>query len=833
MSYVNAITKVKNADQIILEILGKESGFEPLIDELREFLINEYSSKREVKDSQDFSIKSISRISNVGLINLDEELSFEQNDLNIFYGQNGVGKSTIYKSLTVPFATKHPYKIIPKNNDQSLAVDIKINYIKHANDQECEYDHHQNIRTDLSVQIFDSKVSIYSVNNSLENHFELSHLRVEAFDLTTDFLKEKETEIAARKVQINSELSKQTDDLLIKNIKIDEDSLKKYLIDSEKKELNRDVAKQLQEFEQEKSRLNSNTYEKDLETLRNFNEKLTSIIDRLVDKNSSTTVFSSESIDRENAVIERNIIEKKALESGDLNLLISEVPSEWFKSEFWRYHVHNAIKFIDSFDSELSSCPLCLSDITIVDKRELFAKYRSVYSRKDFIPAKGTNISSHMEAKSKTYEDLVNVIEEVDSGNLLLKSENTFKTLFTLDFDSYKKSISDLKQFAETIKDCHINLCEISFKEKEQEDHSTIVLNLLSVQSQCLKNIELIEGKLNDKTGEMKILNEEILSLKQDVLIFSNLDLIKTYESNQKIIEDGDIQIDYIRKVKQKISAQKTLFVKNESMTEFKSALHDHYKELGFFKHSQILADNVKAKTNDGVTAREYNFYDLALREVLSEGEMKIHALADFLTEAKLRNDRSVFIFDDPVNSLDEEYIVYVAWALKKLSETNQVFVFTHNLLFLNTLVEDENKEIFYIQKDVTPQLKFCKKSEISSVKKDFEKIQKKHALVVNDGRSDDIGNIYDRMNGYIELYVEQHLFNKVVRRYRKSVALRPLEKFVFNNDMLSLINDLVRRINTFGDKHRLDGAPNPTFEDLDVDFSKLKTLHKLAGMSC
>ena len=61
-----------------------------------------------------------------------------------------------------------------------------------------------------------------------------------------------------------------------------------------------------------------------------------------------------------------------------------------------------------------------------------------------------------------------------------------------------------------------------------------------------------------------------------------------------------------------------------------------------------------------------------SLAEILSEGEQKAIALAEFLTELQLDNSKSPVIFDDPVNSLDHNIIDDVSRRLIKLSRERQ-----------------------------------------------------------------------------------------------------------------------------------------------------------------
>lgn len=72
---------------------------------------------------------------------------------------------------------------------------------------------------------------------------------------------------------------------------------------------------------------------------------------------------------------------------------------------------------------------------------------------------------------------------------------------------------------------------------------------------------------------------------------------------------------------------------------------------------------------------------------VLSEGEQKVLAMADFLAEARLAGITAPVIFDDPVSSLDHRRINEVAQRVAALAEATQVIVFTHDIFFATTLL--------------------------------------------------------------------------------------------------------------------------------------------------
>jgi hypothetical protein len=76
------------------------------------------------------------------------------------------------------------------------------------------------------------------------------------------------------------------------------------------------------------------------------------------------------------------------------------------------------------------------------------------------------------------------------------------------------------------------------------------------------------------------------------------------------------------------------------------------------------------------------------LDRILSEGEQRAVALADFLTEARLNHDCVGLVFDDPVTSLAFEWREEAAKMLVEEAKRKQVLIFTHDLSFLYWLHE-------------------------------------------------------------------------------------------------------------------------------------------------
>ena len=79
--------------------------------------------------------------------------------------------------------------------------------------------------------------------------------------------------------------------------------------------------------------------------------------------------------------------------------------------------------------------------------------------------------------------------------------------------------------------------------------------------------------------------------------------------------------------------------------------------------------------------------------DVLSEGEQKALALADFLAEVTTVPAASPVVFDDPITSMDYRRIHEVADRVLALAKDHQIIVFTHNIWFAAELLAKADKK--------------------------------------------------------------------------------------------------------------------------------------------
>src|SRR5206468_1440417 len=79
-----------------------------------------------------------------------------------------------------------------------------------------------------------------------------------------------------------------------------------------------------------------------------------------------------------------------------------------------------------------------------------------------------------------------------------------------------------------------------------------------------------------------------------------------------------------------------------------------------------------------GQVARRKMVAQYKPNQILSEGEQKALALADFLAEVTAVPSSAPVVFDDPITSMDYRRIHEVCERIVTLSADHQVMVFTH-----------------------------------------------------------------------------------------------------------------------------------------------------------
>jgi hypothetical protein len=173
--------------------------------------------------------------------------------------------------------------------------------------------------------------------------------------------------------------------------------------------------------------------------------------------------------------------------------------------------------------------------------------------------------------------------------------------------------------------------------------------------------------------------------------------------------------------------------------------------------------------------------------EILSEGEQKVIALADFLAETTLHHKSAPIVFDDPVNSLDYKRLQYVVSRLVDLSGSHQVIVFTHNIWFAAEIlshfdnakaaadctyygVMEGDGAIGLVRRGTHPRW-----DTVAKLAKRVEELIRSAAQSTGETQSALIDSAYGVIRSWCEVVVETEILAGVTQRYQPNVMMTRL----------------------------------------------------------
>jgi ATPase subunit of ABC transporter with duplicated ATPase domains len=237
------------------------------------------------------------------------------------------------------------------------------------------------------------------------------------------------------------------------------------------------------------------------------------------------------------------------------------------------------------------------------------------------------------------------------------------------------------------------------------------------------------------------------------------------------------------------------------------------------------------------------------LSEILSEGELRVMAIASFLAELSLSEDSGGAIFDDPVSSLDHLRRAKVAERLVKESKQRQVIVFTHDTVFLaelRTHIEHEQLPAKYhhLQWASADFAGHCNeglpwdhqgyKERIDRLEKDQRELQRTWTPVPTAELSSKMRITYSEFRATIERTVETVILCGTVRRFERYIPVEKLKGVIgFTLEEFNEVNRLFKKACDVTNAHDPASGGNIAVPDpgnLLKDITDLKTIIEMIG---
>lgn len=193
---------------------------------------------------------------------------------------------------------------------------------------------------------------------------------------------------------------------------------------------------------------------------------------------------------------------------------------------------------------------------------------------------------------------------------------------------------------------------------------------------------------------------------------------------------------------------------------------------------------------------------DHRLSQILSEGEQKVLALADFLAEARMGGSSAPIVFDDPVNSLDHRRLKDVSDRIAALVPACQVVVFTHDIWLATELLarfdRRQDECTYYMVSDDRATGAIGKIDSATGPRWDTAKQLKKRvdqhlkdaAAASGGAQSALVEASFGHMRSWCEVVVEEVIFGDVARRYRANIMMGRLRNV--HPDRMQAVIDVI-----------------------------------------
>jgi hypothetical protein len=224
------------------------------------------------------------------------------------------------------------------------------------------------------------------------------------------------------------------------------------------------------------------------------------------------------------------------------------------------------------------------------------------------------------------------------------------------------------------------------------------------------------------------------------------------------------------------------------------------------------------------------------ISDILSEGEQKVIAIADFLAEAAIGSRKGPVIFDDPTNSLDHRRLHEIANRIINLVRSTQVIVFTHDIWLATELLSKRSElgadgcSFFEIReadnrKGVISAGSHPRWDTPRILQADIDDLI--GAANTSDGAVKEalIERAYDKFRAWCEVVVEQDLLAKVSQRYQPNIQMGSIRNIHIEKlqDAIDAIFPLWEKANRYitGHSQPLQTlGVRPQVSELETDWS-------------
>lgn len=381
-----------------------------------------------------------------------------------------------------------------------------------------------------------------------------------------------------------------------------------------------------------------------------------------------------------------------------------------------------------------------------------------------------SEINAYLEEIKGMEKDSEKVLEKVQK----IESQSFYKNLRE-DFNQYKTNLesairsynnSSLRQLRQNLEDKLKGIYNPNIIFHEVTDNSREIQQILnSIKDLCTQNNKQTKTLEQDQENARKALRlDEVARFIDNIDYFKTQEEIKELENTLKIkdkeIKDKEQGIEKIKKEIQELQ---------DSLSDEKTGADKANEYLkSFFGNNQLEFKSIPEKKGEFKIHRNNE-----AAKNLSEGECSLLAFCYFvakLQDRATKDKKPIIWIDDPISSLDSNHIFFIFSLIEsqiaKPKNYTQLFISTHNLDFLRYLKsltdfqwrDNKKTPMFLIEKQQSSTIKELPlhiKKYITEFNYLFKKILEcAESKVVSDITLDAYYNVANNIRKFLDYYL-------------------------------------------------------------------------------
>ena len=776
-----------------------------------------------------YSNLMLSKLENVEGVNAlleGQSIEFSPN-LTIIYGSNGSGKSGYTRLLKNVFYSKSKEKILSNIYSTDIVKPVNANFIFKSEGNEISVSYNNNDHSIFEqFSVFDGKSAVKHIES--KNEFEFKPAGLNFFGKFADALSHvekklnNEVTIKQQGTNINNLLmlfdgnSEVTEAIQAINTDKGFENLSKIASYTEKNTKEKEsVQKKYEELQ-----IASTKKDQEIRNLKTI-KKLLLQVKQSVEKFNQ--YFSNEMFEKANqAIIECLEKEEIAKNEGVENFKTDNLNG--IGTSEWKNFILSAEKFAllqengnSHYPKNEDHCLFCQQKLS-EPAQKLIINYRKFIE--SVSEKKAAELQNKLNKAKKLYDDLD--FNLFPPNNILT---NWLIENYPIELEIIKHSIEKQQILAKKI------CSDIQNKVVNEKVGVLIETNIFeTIEIELDKSLTILNT--GNQFKELERLRNSIINLEHKEKLSLHFPKFENYFNMQVWLNKAS---------KANFPKQKITLKEKELSSKYFS---ENYVSI-FNNECQKLNGDFGIEINRTSTAGK-SYRQLRLKgknpnTILSEGEQKVIATADFLAEMKLSEINRGIIFDDPVTSLDDKRKNEIATRLVEEAELRQVIIFTHDLVFVSNLLskcEQQEAEFLchWIENIDGKNPGAIYLNNAPSYEKDY-KTSGKAQNYLNEAkksnpqqREEKIKNGFAALRTSYEAQVVFGLFKGVVQRFNERVSIESLRKVYFTTELIDELLESYALCCRFMEGHSHSDKysyKKPTIEDLNNEIKRFDEIKK------